>query len=121
MTEYNFKVNGKDFSRLVARYGYATDLKPVTVTYKDLDQVEHEKIVRYRGFLTVPLNPLLEADSAELCAELLKRPLMIEYDCLQRHVPVEANMRLTSVPMEYLAKAAGRRWMQAIKLDFEQL
>lgn len=121
MTEYSFKVNGKDFTRLVNRYGYTTDLKPVVVTYTDLDQVEHEKIVRYRGFLTVPLNPLLEEDSAELCAELLKRPLMIEYYSFQRHVYVEENMRLDSLPMEYLAKAAGRRWMKAINLPFEQL
>lgn len=121
MTEYPFKINGKDFSRLVNRYGYTTDLKPVVVTYTDLNQVEHEKIVRYRGFVTVPLNPLLEEDSAELCAELLKRPLSIEYHCFQRHTTVVATMRLDSIPMEYLAKAAGRRWMQAINLDFAQL
>ena len=121
MTEYPFKINGKDFSRLVSRYGYTTYLQPVTVSYTDLAQVEHEKIVRYRGGLTVPLNPLLEEDSAELCAELLRRPLTVEYHNFQRNATVTEIMRLDSLPMEYLAKAAGRRWMQAVNLDFTQL
>ena len=122
MTDLAFAVNGVDFSALVHKNGYATDLEPVYAgQYTDLNQVDHYILKRYRGIFCPTLNDLEAQQSLELCDELLKPQLNVTYFSFQRGRVVTEAMRLTSIPREQLMRTRSRRWLAGVTLRFEQL
>jgi len=121
MTKYPFTINGKDFSHLVNKYGYTTDLQPVVSSYTDLEKRDHETVVRYRGILDVSINDATEQEVAEFRKALLERPLVVGYYSFQRGRPVQEKMSISSMPASFLLSDAGTNWVSSIPMTFIQL
>lgn len=122
MTNYLFTINGVDFSDVVHKYGYQTDLVPVySKRVTTLDKVDHEVVVRRRGGLTITSNPLKRERAKELAAALSSLPGQIGYHSFQLGRDVTQRMRVTGIPMELVLKTPETDWVSGVTLTFEQL
>lgn len=125
MVNYPFELDDVDFSHMVERDSYSTELEPVfsseTVT---MDKTIHKRLVRNRGYVTVGLNPQTAADTAALCNALLKCPIMVKYHCLQRHMDVYAQMALdNTLTASYLSRCLyrGEKWNEVKSITLMEL
>ena len=119
MTDYQFKVNGADFSDMVYKRGYRTVQVPVygrTVT--TMDGVRHRKLLRYRNSLIVYLNAPTEARAQAFCAELTSGQ-QISYTLLQSGQTVTETMDLDGIELSALMKVSGTQWLAGFELTFE--
>ena len=123
MTKLPFAINGEDFSDIVHKYGYSTDLVPLysrVVTTMDL--VDHQTLGRMRGTLVIRINPVQETRAAEFCSALRSLPATITYHCFQSGRTVEQRMRLTgSMPLALALWNGDTKWLDGLSLTFEQL
>ena len=79
MISYRFKAAGVDLAPYVERDGYTTALQPVfTETVTTMDGVDHDKLLRLRGSVTVKLNPQSAGNAAKISAALLGHPVEVE-------------------------------------------
>lgn len=125
MVDYVFEIGGEDFSAMVERDRYKTDLSPVfSPTITTMNQVDHFVQVRTRGFVSVRLNPQTDTDMARFCSALLKGPVLVHYHCLQRNADVYATMALDSdLTAAYLSRCLhqGRKWSEAETVTLREL
>ena len=121
MTDLTFTVNGKDFSALVHRDGIKTFLEPVySSEITTLNKIRRRMLVRYRGVVHIKLNDLEQGESEELCAELMKWPLVIGYYSFQRRRVVTETMSLDPYAVVQLFRNEDERWLSGTTLKFEQ-
>lgn len=122
MTKFTFKLNGVDFSGLVHKNGYQTDLKPVVSwSMTDLSGVEHQVISRWRYELTLELNPMTAAQAQALCAELRYQPISATFTSLQTGEDVSAEMRVEEMPLQHQLTARNTDWHRGFTLTLQQL
>lgn len=125
MVDYVFEIGGEDFSAMVERDSYSTDLSPVfSTTITTMNQVDHFIQVRTRGFVSVRLNPQTSADMARFCSALLKGPVLVRYHCLQRNADVYATMALDSdLTANHLSRCLhlGQKWSEAETVTLREL
>ena len=121
MTKYPFKLNGKDFSRLVHKYGYQTERRPVYASrYEDLDGRTRSVVGRWIGGLTIPLNDIPATDAAALGRELLTAPLDVTYYSFQLQREVTERMMIEDFPLALKLATATTDWLGAVMLDFKE-
>lgn len=122
MTKFTFKVNGVDFSDIVSKYGYSTERVAVygkTVT--TLDGVDHVKLLRSRGCLTIKINPVGADRMAEFCNALATLPVEIKYHSFQLGTDVSETMRLSNVSASFVLDTPAKKWVDGASVKFEQL
>lgn len=121
MTSFTFKINGEDFTDCVNKNSYATDYKAIeSKRITTLDGVDHVQVVRYRGSLTVGINPLSKTRFAQLCTALAAPNLEISYHSFQRGGDVLENMTLQSMPGAYAMTSCDTTLISAMTLSFVQ-
>lgn len=97
MVNFPFEISGVDFSGMVERDSYSTMLTPIySQKITTMNGVDHFIQVRTRGGVSVRLNPQTAADTARICTQLLKGPVLVHYYCLQRNADAYATMALDS-------------------------
>lgn len=124
MISYRFKVGGVDLAPFVERDGYTTGLTPVfTEAVTTMDGVDHDRLLRLRGRVTVSLNPQSAGNTAAICMALLSHPVQVEYFCLQRQGVVNASMRAPEQTAQFLSRclAGGQKWVQPESITLEEL
>lgn len=121
MTKWLFKINGEDFSDVVHKYGYKTDLIPVfSRCVTTLDQVDHETLIRRRGELTITTNPVTARRAAEFCAALSSMPVSISYHCFQTGSDVIRTMKTSGMPFSYAMGNVGVDWLDQLQITFTE-
>ena len=121
MTDLTFLINTKDFAKMVEKGSYTTDLIPVIgAKYTDLDKVDHTTIVRFRGTLSVVINPSSPADMKKLWDELLLAPCTVKYHSFQKNVDVEQTMIPSVEPIQDAAKRNSGHWTRKVKVTFTE-
>lgn len=119
MTDLTFKINGADFSRHVHKYGYQTDRQPVyAAQFTDLSGVDHNIPLRWKGVLTVTLNPMTEAQSARMCAALAAYPLEVTYHSFQLGKDVTEAMTVSTMSRSLALKRGAVRWHEGGTITF---
>lgn len=110
---YPFVINGKDFSNLVNKYGVVERLEPVLGgSIQDLDGITHSKVIRWRRNVTFPINPLTDAQAAELHAELTADPLVVTYFSPNSNESVSCRMQPPTLEHELgLVNGNKRHWL----------
>lgn len=122
MTKYTFQINGTDFSDIVSKYGYDTDLMPVkTNTLTTMDGVDHFRVLRYKGRLNVTLNPQTALDRARIYGALQSQPLTVTYHCFQRGGDVAVKMSLDNMPAVLGLINGSRTLLDQVTLSFTEL
>lgn len=122
MNKYLFTVNGKDFSDMVEKYGYETALIPVfSRSVMTLDKVEHTKLVRRRGQLTVMLNPVSEQRIKALSEELSSMPVKIGYHNFQLGQDVVQEMKTEAISTGLALITAAQDWLTSTSVTFNEL
>lgn len=124
MISFKFKAAGVDLAPYVERDGYTTAVQPVfTETVTTMDGVDHDKLLRLRGSVTVKLNPQSAGTAAKISAALLGHPVEVEYFCLQRQAVVVASMRAPAQTAQFLSRclAGGQQWIQAESITLEEM
>lgn len=107
MTDYTFTLNGTDFSGIVNGNDYNTSLIPVYgEKITTLDGVDHVRVLRHKGSVTVGINGLTDEQLETLSAALSNSPITVEYHCLQRNDDVTATM----IPNEQTARFLQKVW-----------
>ena len=121
MTKYPFKLNGKDFSRLVHKFGYQTERRPVFASrYEDLDGRTRSIVGHWSGVLSIQLNDIPAADAAALGAELLTAPLEVTYYSFQLKREVTERMMVENFPLALKLATAATDWLAGVTLKFEE-
>lgn len=124
MISFKFKAAGVDLAPYVERDSYTTAVQPVfTETVTTMDGVDHDKLLRLRGSVTVKLNPQSVGNAAKISAALLGHPVEVEYFCLQRQAVVVASMRAPAQTAQFLSRclAGGQQWSQAESITLEEM
>lgn len=122
MNRYCFTVNGKDFSDVVEKYGYETNLIPVySKTVTTLDKVDHMCLVRMRGQLTVRVNSISAERAKDLSAELSSLPASIGYHSFQIGTDVEQTMRISGLPMGITLITPTTVFLDGASITFDEL
>lgn len=125
MVDYAFELDDVDFSHMVERDSYSTELEPIfSESIVTMDKTIHKQIIRSRGYLTVGLNPQTAADTQAICTALLKGPILVKYHCLQRHMDVYAQMVLDStLTASYLSRCLyrGEKWNEMKSITLMEL
>lgn len=122
MNKYLFTINGKDFSPLVHKYGYETALIPVfSRSVTTLDKVDHMRLIRMRGQLTVRLNPTSEAQIKAFAAELSSLPAAVGYHNFQLGKDVTQNMKISDLRAALALITPSTDWMTASSITFDEL
>lgn len=124
MISFKFKAAGVDLAPYVERDSYTTAVQPVfTETVTTMDGVDHDKLLRLRGSVTVKLNPQSAGNAAKISAALLGHPVEVEYFCLQRQAVVVASMRAPAQTAQFLSRclAGGQQWSQAESITLEEM
>lgn len=122
-TEYPFEINGVDFRRMVERDSYQTGLIPVyTDTITTMDGVDHDELIRWRGKVSVKINPQTAEDAAAFCAELMKPHVTLLYHCQQRNASVYAKMRMDALSSIHLSRCRhlGKKWVEPETFTFTE-
>ena len=58
MIPYTFEINDTSFASLVKKYSYSTDRIPVeSQRVTTMDGVDHVAVIRYKGVLSLEINP----------------------------------------------------------------
>lgn len=121
MINLPFKINGKDFSHLVHKYGYKTGRVPVIAkTITDLGGTDHEFISRWRSTLTVTLNASTEAKAIELATELMQREINITYHNFQLGQTVTESMGCVPLSDALALVSGGVRYLEGKSIQFRQ-
>nr|DAO94564.1 MAG TPA: hypothetical protein [Caudoviricetes sp.] len=124
MISFKFKAAGVDLAPYVERDSYTTAVQPVfTETVTTMDGVDHDKLLRLRGSVTVKLNPQSAGNAAKISAALLGHPVEVEYFCLQRQAVVVASMRAPAQTAQFLSRclAGGQQWSQAESITLKEM
>lgn len=125
MVDYPFELDDVDFSRMVERDSYSTDLEPIfSESITTMDKKIHKQLIRSRGYVTVGLNPQTADDTQAICTALLKSPILVKYHCLQRHMDVYAHMVLDStLTAAYLSRCLyrGEKWNEVQSITLMEL
>lgn len=117
-------VNGLDITNWIEIDSYETSLSPV---YGDsvttMDGVDHVAVTRYKGTVTVSLNPLTLDRTAQLCNALLSGAINAQYYCLQRNHEVFANMRIDGVSAQHLGRVrfGHKKWNEIPPITLTEL
>ena len=121
MTDLTFLINTKDFSKMVEKGSYTTELIPVIgAKYTDLDRVDHTTVVRFRGVLSVVLNPSSPADLKKLWDELALAPCSVKYHSFQKNTDVTQTMMPSLEAIQDAAKRSSGHWGRKVKLTFTE-
>lgn len=122
MNKFRFTVNGKDFSDIVHKYGYETALIPVfSKTVTTLDKVDHVCVVRWRGQLTVRINPVPAERFAEFCSELVMLPGLVGYHNFQNGYDVEKTMKVNDLHMALALITSATDYVDGSSITFDEL
>ena len=121
MTKWTFKINGVDFSDVVHKYGYRTDLIPVfSRCVTTLDHVAHERLVRRRGELTITTNPVPAERAAAFYAALSALPASITYHSFQLGTDVTQTMKTSGLPLSYVMGTSTEDWLDKLQITFTE-
>ena len=122
MIPYTFKINNVDYSSLVKLYSYSTDRIPVeSARVTTMDGVDHVAVIRYRGILSVEINPQDETTFASFCAAVAAGVLSVKYTCLQTKTDVTQNMTVSGMPGKLAIKNSSRKVIDGLSLTFTEL
>lgn len=122
MIPYTFEVNDVSFASLVKRYTYATDRIPVeTERVTTMDGVDHVAIIRYRGILSMEINPQEETTFQAFCAAIAAGVLKVKYHCLQTNTDVTQYMTVSGMPGALAIQNATRKVINGLTLTFTEL
>lgn len=120
MTDLTFKINNVDFSSIVDRWEYSTDLIPVTLTRTDLNKVDHTIVVRHRGVCSVKLNPISPDQAKSLFDELTDAPCLVDYFSFQEKTSVQRTMIPKFDMLQDAAKRSSGHWVRSITVTFTE-
>lgn len=121
MTKYTFKLNGVDVSRLVHKYGYHTERRPVYASrYTNLNGQTRSVVGRYRGYIAITTNDMTADDAAWLSALLLQAPLNVTYYSFQLKKEVTERMMVEGIPLALKMVSSQTDWVSGVTLEFEE-
>lgn len=121
MTDLTFRINGNDFSSIVEKGSYTTDLIPVVGSkYTDLNKVDHTIIARYRGYVEVTLNPMSPQQAKSLYTQLKNAPCSVEYFSFQDKEAVTKTMIPSWDSLKDAKQRDSGHWVRSIKITFTE-
>lgn len=122
MIPYTFEINDTSFASIVKKYSYSTDRIPVeSPRITTMDGVDHVAVIRYKGVLTVEINPQDETDFNTFCAAVAAGVLKVKYRCLQTKTDVTQYMTVSGMPGALVIKNASRNVIGGLVLTFTEL
>lgn len=122
MIPYTFEINDVDFASLVKKYSYSTDRIPVeSQRVTTMDGVDHVAVIRYRGVLTLQINPQDETTFKTFCEEVAAGVLKVKYRCLQTKTDVTQYMTVSGMPGALAIQNASRKVIDGLTLTFTEL
>ena len=122
MIPYTFEINDVDFAPLVKKYSYSTDRIPVeSQRVTTMDGVDHVAVIRYRGVLTLQINPQDETTFKTFCEAVAAGVLKVKYRCLQTETDVTQYMTVSGMPGALAIQNASRKVIDGLTLTFTEL
>lgn len=122
MIPYTFEINDTSFASIVKKYSYSTDRIPVeSPRITTMDGVDHVAVIRYKGVLTVEINPQDETTFNTFCAAVAAGVLKVKYRCLQTKTDVTQYMTVSGMPGALVIKNASRNVIGGLVLTFTEL
>ena len=122
MIPYTFKINNTSYASLVKKYSYRTDRIPVeSGRVTTMDKKDHVAIARYRGTLSMDINPTDETTFKNFCTALAAGVLSVTYTCLQTKTDVTQYMTVKGMPGALAIQNANRKVIGGLSLTFTEL
>jgi len=122
MIPYTFEINDVSFASIVKKYSYSTDRIPVeSPRVTTMNGVDHVAIIRYRGVLSLEINPQDETSFNSFCAAVAAGVLKVKYRCLQTKTDVTQYMTVSGMPGTLAIQNASRKVIDGLALTFTEL